>query len=370
MHRDPDPTPVPGVVVEPGPHRAGLERAALDLEALVRLGLRAGQRREQTLAQHPELELVEQPVHGLAVPRAGHEIVRRRVQRDVADQLGELAVEQHVREVRAQGVARLALHLVHPVRERLQRPELAHPLGGRLLPDPRDAGQVVARVAAQRREVGVLDRREAVAGHHRGGVDAAELGDPARRVEHRHVVADQLERVAVARGHQHAIALRLGLGGEGGDDVVGLVVVHREERDRERGQHVLDEVDLAAEVVGRRAAVRLVLGEPLGAEGDARDVEGHGDVRGHLVAQQVDEHGREAVDGVRGLPGAGAEVLRGQREERPVRERVAVEQQQAALADGVLDRRRGLRPASGLGYGWRGSSHSLAALGRHFAEAL
>ena len=104
--------------------------------------------------------------------------------------------------LRAQGVARLALHLVHPVRERLQRAELAHPLGGRLLPDARDAGQVVARVAAQRREVGVLDRGEAVAGHHRGGVDAAQLGDPARRVEHRHVVADQLERVAVARGRR------------------------------------------------------------------------------------------------------------------------------------------------------------------------
>ena len=183
------------------------------------------QRGEQALAQHPELELVEQPVHGFAVPRPGHEVVRGRLELDVADQLGQLAVQQHVREVRAQGVARLALHLVHPVRERLQRAELAHPLGGRLLADAGDAGQVVAGVAAQRREVRVLRGREPVAGHHRVRVDPAELGDAACRVEHRDVVADQLERVAVARGDQHPVALRLGLGGEGGDDVVGLVVV-------------------------------------------------------------------------------------------------------------------------------------------------
>jgi hypothetical protein len=269
VHDEPDTAAVAGVRVQPGPHRARLERAALDVEALLRLGLGAGQRGEQALAQHPELQLVEQPVHGLAVPRPRHEVVRGRVELDVADQLRQLAVEQHVREVRAQRVARLALHLVHPVRQRLQRAELAHPLGCRLLADARDVRQVVAGIPAQRGEVRVLRRRQPVAGHHRVRVDPAELGDSACRVEHRDVVADQLERVAVTRGHEHPVALRLGLRGERGDDVVGLEVVDREERDRQRREDVLDEVDLPAEVVRRRTPVGLVLREPLGAERDA-----------------------------------------------------------------------------------------------------
>ena len=53
-------------------------------------------------------------------------------------------------------------------------------------------------------------------------------------------------------------------------------------------------------------AVGLVLGVRLGAEGLAGDVEGDRDVRGLLVAQQVDQHRGEAVDRVGGLPGRGA----------------------------------------------------------------
>ena len=232
-----------------------------------------------------------------------------------------------------------------------ERPELAHPLGGGLLPDARDVGQVVAGVAAQRREVGVLGRGEAVAQHDLGGVDAAELGHPALRVEHHDVVADQLERVAVAGGDEHLEAVGLGLGGQRGDDVVGLEVLHREERDGQRREDLLDEVDLTPEVVGGGRPVRLVLGEPLGAERRAGDVERHREVRGLLVAQQVDQHRGEAVDRVGGLPRARAEVLRGQREERPVGQGVAVEQQQPAPRGGGGRRARGGRLRWGLGRG-------------------
>ena len=49
---------------------------------------------------------------------------------------------------------------------------------------------------------------------------------------------------------------------------------------------------------------------------------------GCLVAQHVDEHRGEAVDGVGVLTRRRREVLDGQREERPVGQRVAVEQEQ------------------------------------------
>ena len=102
-------------------------------------------------------------------------------------------------EVRAQRVADLALDLVDPVDEGVERAELAHPLRRGLLPDARDAGQVVAGVAAQRGEVGVLRRREPVLLLDRpSGVIRARSRHAPARVEHGDVVVDELEGVAVA----------------------------------------------------------------------------------------------------------------------------------------------------------------------------
>ena len=55
---------------------AGLERAAAHVEALVDLGVGGGQRVEQPVAQHPELEVVEQPMDLVAVPRLHPQRVR------------------------------------------------------------------------------------------------------------------------------------------------------------------------------------------------------------------------------------------------------------------------------------------------------
>ena len=94
-------------------------------------------------------------------------------------------------------------------------------------------------------------------------------------------------------------------------------------------EHLLDQADLALEVgSGVSRAAGLVLRVLLGAERLAGHVEGDHDVRGLLVAQHVDQHRREAVDGVGRLAGRGGEVLHRQREERPVCQRVSVEQQQ------------------------------------------
>ena len=73
----------------------------------------------------------------------------------------------------------------------------------------------------------------------------------------------------------------------------------------------------------------------------ARDVERDRDVGRLLVAQHVDQHRGEAVDGVRDLARGGREVLDGQGEERAVGHRVAVDEQQPAGAA----RGRRARPA-------------------------
>ncbi len=138
------------------------------------------------------------------------------------------------------------------------------------------------------------------------GVKRVSSLTPLMRVQHRHVVADQLQRVAVTGDHQHPVALVLGLGGQRRDDVVGLEARLGEHRDAQRAKDFLGDVDLTAELVGRRGPVGLVLRVALGAERLPRHVERRGDVRRRLVAQQVDQHRGEAVDRVGGQPAAGS----------------------------------------------------------------
>ena len=208
-------------------------------------------------------------------------------------------------------------------------PNSDDPLGRGLLADARDVGQVVARVAAQGREVGVLRRGQAVLLLHRLGREPPHVRDALARVEHGDPVAHQLERVAVAGADQHVEAFALGPRRDGGDDVVGLVALGLQRRDAQRVEHLLDEVDLPAEVGRARAAVGLVVGEQLGAERLAGHVERDRDVRRVLVAHDVDQHRGEAVDGVGRLAGRGREVLDREGVERAVGQRVPVEQQQA-----------------------------------------
>ena len=170
--------------------------------------------------------------------------------------------------------------------------------------------------------------REAVLGLDLLRREAGHVRDALARVEHGDVLVDQLQGVAVAGGDQHVHALLDRLHGERGDDVVGLVVLGGDDRDVQRRQHLLDQADLAAEVGRALGPVGLVLGEDLAAEGLAADVEGDREVRGLLVAQDVDQHRREAVDGVRRLARRRGEVLDRQREEGPVGQRVPVEEQQ------------------------------------------
>ena len=333
----PDAATVAGVLVEPLGDVVGAQPGDGDVEALVGLGGGGVDGGEQPLAQHPELQVVEEPVDLVAVPLLAGEVVEGDVDGDVADQLGQPAVELDAGDVLAQRVADLALDRVDAVDEIAQRAVLADPLGRRLLADAGDAGQVVAGVAAQGGVVGVLRRRQVVLGLHLAGREAGHLADAALGVEHGDVVVDQLQRVAVAGADQHVHAGGGGLGGDGGDDVVGLEPLDHHRRDAQRVEDLADQRDLAAEVVGGLAAAGLVAGVGLAAERLARHVEGDGHVRGFLVAHQVDQHRGEPEDGVGGLAGRRRHVDLAQRVERAIGQRVPVEQQQR----GGLRRRGG-----------------------------
>ena len=64
----PDPGRAAGVRVQPQPDLLGPDAHRVHVEALLRLGLGRGERLEQPLAQHPELKVVEQLMHLVAVP--------------------------------------------------------------------------------------------------------------------------------------------------------------------------------------------------------------------------------------------------------------------------------------------------------------
>ncbi len=153
-------------------------------------------------------------------------------------------------------------------------------------------------------------------------------------------VLDELIDVAVAGHDDHVLAAVADLGGEGGDDVVGLEPGLLEERESEDLDDLADQAHLLAQDVGSGLATGLVVVEPFVPERRLGPIEGHGHAVGTVVAEQVEQHRREAVDGVGHLARCGRQIG-GQREERSVGERVAVDQQ-------VLAR-------SGVGHvSWRG----------------
>ena len=130
-------------------------------------------------------------------------------------------------------------------------------------------------------------------------------------------VLDQLVGVAVARDDDHVVTAVAALGGQRGDDVVGLEADLFEHRDLEALDHPAHQAHLLAQDVGRLGPPRLVGGDHVVSEGGFGPVEGHRDVVGVVVLQQVDQHRREAEHGV-GHLARGRRHVRREGEECPV----------------------------------------------------
>ena len=120
-----------------GPH---IQRGRLDL------GLGRPLHVLQSLQQGAEFEGVEQSPHGVVVPLPHHAGLWIQVQLQVAVQPGQLLVSDEVLSGGLDGRSDAALDLRGPVEEFLHTAEVLHQLGGGLLPDPGDAGDVVGRV--------------------------------------------------------------------------------------------------------------------------------------------------------------------------------------------------------------------------------
>ena len=255
------------------------------------------------------------------------EILQVHVDGHVADEFRELAIHQDLGKRLAQRIAGLAADLRDVVDKTAERAVLGDPLGGRLLAHSRDAREVVARVAPERGEIRVLGRGQPVLLLDRIGRHAREVGDSLAGVENRGGGRHELEGVAVAGDDRGLHAGRLRLRGQRGDEVVGLVAVALEVANAHGREDVTDEVHLPAKLLRGLGSRCLVALERLAAEGGSRHVERDRDMRGIQVAQCVDEHGRESVDGVRRLSRHGREILDRKGVEGPVREGVPVQKE-------------------------------------------
>ena len=302
----------PGVDLEPGVDRAGLDRG-----------------REQPLAQRVELQGVEQPVDLGPVPGPHAQVADPDGQGHVVAQPHQLLVAEHVLAVGEQVLLELAPLLGGVGHDLLGDAVGLDQLGRGLVADPGDAGQVVGGVAAQGGHVDVAPGRHPVALLHGGLVVDGGVGDAAPGHHHPDLglVVDELEVVPVPGDDQHRQPLVPGLADQGGDQVVGLVPGDLDHRDPQGGQHLADQRHLGAEVVRGGPAVGLVAVVDVVTVGGPAQVEADRDpVRGE-VAEQLDQHGGEAVDDVGQLPGGRLQVA-GQGEEGPVGDAVPVQQDQ------------------------------------------
>ena len=259
----------------------------------------------------------------------GRRTPRGRARRDVALGGGELLGDPRVVGVLGQVLLALgAADLVDVVEHVLERAEALQQLGGGLVADPGDAGDVVAGVALEADEVGDQLRRDPVAVDHALAVVDPGVGDAAAGGHDLHAVVDQLVGVAVA-GDDHHLDLRLcgpGLLGDRRDHVVGLVAVDLQVAVAERLDQRLEVRPLLLEQVGPGRPLRLVLGVELLAAGVAGVPDDDRRLRA-VVGEDLDQHRGEPEDRVGRHAGRGRDRLR-QREERAVGKAVAVDQEE------------------------------------------
>ena len=293
----------------------------------------------QPLDQGPELVLAEQPDDRVAVVVAQASGIEIDGHRQVADDAHELTTLQDALARLGKPAAELlGLDLVDVLEHAFERAPGGDERRGRLLADPRHAGDVVRGVALERLVIDHLARLEPVA-----------LLDPGRVVDDRVLdarsggheprpIADQLEHVQVA-GHDGRVeSAPLGLNRERPDHVVGLVAGQLVDRDAQRLHDFSHLWELVSQVVGHSLTGGLVLGELLVPEGGPGQVERHGDVVRPDVLEATKDDAAEAEDGV-------DELAAGRRQRRKgkvsaVDEPVAVEQHQAfhRQASGRADR--------------------------------
>ena len=169
-------------------------------------------------------------------------------------------------------------------------------------PDPRHARHIVRGIADQRLHLDDLCGRHAEALDYLGLADRLVL----HRVVHDDAGLHELHQVLVGGDDGHVGAGLHRLQRIGGDDVVGLVAFLLDAGDVEGAHGVAHQRELRNEIARRLGSISLVAVEQIAPEGLGGIVEDHRDMRRRRefarLAQQLPQHGAEAVHGADGQP--------------------------------------------------------------------
>ncbi len=287
----------------------GLDRTAFWLHLAVlprRLGLA-----QQLVQPLLELQLAVEGDQRLAVRFTGHQVTDLDVQRHVdLDRSQLVGHEGGIAMLLQLGAQRLGTAnrqpgdlvevLVEPLEPARDAVEQAT---CRLLAHAWHARNVVDLVAHQREEVDDQFRADAELGLHALDViDAAGHG-----VDQGDVRADQLGHVLVAGGDHHITAQRRALPRQGADDIVCLDPFHAQQRQPQCTDAGMQRLDLHAQVVGHRRAVRLVVLEQRVAKGRTLGVENHCERAVRILPAQAKQHVQHTLDRTGRLAGRGGQ---------------------------------------------------------------
>ena len=328
-----------GERVRPGEQAGDLGRVAgPDLERRpFDLGLGGALDVLQPLQERAELERVEEPPDRLGIPFPDHTVRDVDGELEVGHEPRELLVAHEIPVRALDRLAKAALDLVRVGKQLLDAAELLHQPGGGFLPHAGHARDVVGGVALQRHVVEVALRREPEPLGHCRDVVGRDVGDPAPVEHHRDPGTNELEEVTIGRDDHGVDPLVERAQREGGDRVVGLVAFDLHDGDGQGLEHLVDQPELLLELVRRLRPAGLVVGVLSQPHRRAPLVEVHCQVVGALLSEELDEHRREPVDGVRDLAAAGGEGRR-EREEGPVRQAVSVQEEDPLRRLGVRRR--------------------------------
>ena len=259
-------------------------------------------RAREVLEEPAELELDEQRPRLVFARRPADQIAELNGNRQILVELDELAGPAHGLDGGERVLAQLGLlDLAGVLEDSFERSVLGEQRRGSLLAHAGDARNVVDLVAGQREEVGDFRGRHAPLVLHFLG--------PVPLLVHGVVAADavlhELEQVLVAGHHHDFEAFLARPPRQGGDDVVGFPSGHAHGGNVEGLEDAAHERELGSEVLRHRAARGLVLGVDLAARLLGLLVEADGEVGRLTLADGLEQHGGEAVDGVgrNALPG-------------------------------------------------------------------
>ena len=250
----------------------------------------------------------------------------------VGDDCGEVFALQNLFRARAQRVLELRRNAIQVLQQILHRPKFLDQLAGGLIPNPRDARDVVGGVAFQPLVVRQSSRVKAKPGLEFLSIIDGRLGDPPAGDHDFDVGVDQLEHIEITGDDEHVKPFGRGRARHGPQHVVGLVAVDLEDGDTKRLQDFLRGLNLGPQVIGHSLPGGLVFFELRVAEGGSGLVERGGDVTGLLLVEDLQQHIGEPVDGVGRPTLTGREV--GQREKGPVDQAVGVDEDELAGTGG------------------------------------